>query len=126
MEGDINAELQYASPFMRGIIDLGHDMSTTGIDPSTAMVIVAAVPVTLRVLRMANELSSAAVSDWSEGKRLERKKQELDIEHKAHERKNRVGNQADSVQRNKRRADRSGRARHHTISNRGLTKCQHQ
>lgn len=87
MEGDINAELQYASPFMRGIIDLGHDMSTTGIDPSTAMVIVAAVPVTLRVLRMANELSSAAVSDWSEGKRLERKKQELEIEHKAHERK---------------------------------------
>ena len=84
---DLNPEIAAASPLMQGLIDLGHDASTIGVDPATAIAIVAAVPVALRLLRMGNEFTSAIANDIAEKKRLERKDEELAIEHKWHERK---------------------------------------
>lgn len=84
---DLNPEIAAASPLMQSLIDLGHDASTIGVDPATAIAIVAAVPVALRLLRIGNEFTSAIANDVAEKKRLQRKDQELAIEHKWHEKK---------------------------------------
>ena len=84
---EMNPEIAAASPLMRGLIDLGHEASTIGVDPATAIAIVAAVPVVLRLLRMTGEFTGAIANDLAEKKRLERKDQELEIEHKWHEKR---------------------------------------
>lgn len=84
---NISPELEYASPMLRGLIELGHDASTIGIDPALALTIVAAVPVVLRLLRMGNEFTSAIANDLAEKKRLDRKREELELEQEFHERR---------------------------------------
>lgn len=84
---EIDPELRYASPTLRTLLELGQDASSIGIDPGLALAIIAAVPVTLRVLRMGNEFTSAAAQDLVEKNRLKRKEQELAMEHKWHEKK---------------------------------------
>lgn len=79
-EDGIHPELAQQTGVFQEIMSAGDELMTIGIDPATAAVIVAAVPVTLRVLRMVNELVSAAIDDWKENQRLERKRKELDLD----------------------------------------------
>ena len=84
---EIDPELQYASPMLRGLLQMGEDASSIGVDPALALTIVAAVPVVLRGLRMVNEFTTAVIQDFVEKNRLKRKEQELAMEHKWHEKK---------------------------------------
>lgn len=77
---DIHPELAHQSSVFKEIMAAGDELMTIGIDPATAAVIVAAVPVTLRILRMVNEFVTAALDDWKETRRIERKRKEFDLE----------------------------------------------
>ncbi len=68
------------SSVYRELVNAGESVMEFGISPGTAALIVAAVPITLKLLRMANELVSANIEDWLAGRRLERKKQEADAD----------------------------------------------
>lgn len=76
---EIHPELMEASPVYRSLIDSANDLMSIGIDPALAAMVVAAVPVTLRVLKMGNEFTSAMVDDWKDNKRIERKRRELEL-----------------------------------------------
>jgi hypothetical protein len=78
--GGINPELAEASPWFREVMGNADELLSIGIDPATAAVIVAAVPVTLRVLKIASEFTSAMASDYAEKQRLKRKREELELE----------------------------------------------
>lgn len=79
-EYDIHPELAQQSGTFHALMDAGDQLMTIGIDPATAAVIVAAVPVTLRILKMVNEFVTAALDDWKENKRIERKRKELELD----------------------------------------------
>lgn len=68
----LNPELLEASPLFRDIASISNDMINFGVDPATALAIMASVPVALRVLRMVNELTSAGIEDWKGNKAIER------------------------------------------------------
>ena len=83
-EGNIHPELAENSRVFREIMSAGDELMSIGIDPATAAVIVAAVPITLRLLKMLNEYSLALLRNWEADKELdrERRRRELDRQHK--------------------------------------------
>lgn len=83
----INPELAEASPWFRELMGQADQLLSIGIDPATAAVIVASVPITLRVLKMANEFTTAMSHDYAERQRLKRKREELELEKEFGEKK---------------------------------------
>ncbi len=77
---DISPELLEQSSVYRELVNASESVMEIGISPGTAALIVAAVPITLKLLRMANELVSANIEDWLAGRRIARRKQEADTE----------------------------------------------
>lgn len=72
--------LEQPNSVYREIVEGAEIVGGFGISPGMAALIVASVPVTLKLLRMGNELVSAQIEDWLAGRRLTRRKQEADIE----------------------------------------------
>lgn len=77
---DVNPELLEQSSVYRELVNGAESVMEFGISPGTAALIVAAVPITLKLLRMVNEWFSASVDDWAAGKRIDRKKQEAEAD----------------------------------------------
>lgn len=77
----INPEIASVSPWFRDLMGASDELMNVGISPATAAVIVASVPITLRLLRMGNEVLSAWVDDTREKNRLARKREEADLDH---------------------------------------------
>jgi hypothetical protein len=83
VSGSINPELAEASPWLNEAVNISNGLMNTGIDPGLALATFAAVPVILKVLNMVNQFTQAAIIDWSEGRRLERERERLDLERAA-------------------------------------------
>lgn len=79
-DGAIHPELAETSNVFAEVMRGGDHLLSIGIDPATAAVIVAAVPISLRLLRMANEMLSASIDDQKEEKRLDRKRREYELD----------------------------------------------
>lgn len=77
---DIHPELAQTSGVFRELMNAGDELMTIGIDPATAVVIAAAVPITLRILRMVNEAVSAIIQNWVDEKKLDRKRRDYELE----------------------------------------------
>lgn len=76
----IHPELMEASPIYRGLINTTNDLMSIGVDPAFAAVVVASVPIILRLLRMANEMTAAMIDDWKDNRRIDRKRRELELD----------------------------------------------
>ncbi|MEL6758686.1 MAG: hypothetical protein AAFP81_19830 [Pseudomonadota bacterium] len=77
---EIHPELAQTSGVFRELMNAGDELMTIGIDPATAVVIAAAVPIALRILRIANEASSAAIQNWLDDQKLQRKRKEYELD----------------------------------------------
>ncbi|MEL6755001.1 MAG: hypothetical protein AAFP81_01095 [Pseudomonadota bacterium] len=77
---EIHPELAQTSGVFRELMNAGDELMTIGIDPATAVVIAAAVPIALRILRIANEASSAVIQNWLDEQKLVRKRKEYELD----------------------------------------------
>lgn len=79
-EGEIHPELAQSSGIVRELVDASDQLMSLGIDLPTALVIVAAVPTSLGLLRIINRATGAWTDDWLEERRLARKRKEMELE----------------------------------------------
>lgn len=79
-EGEIHPELAQSSGIVRELVGASDQLMSLGIDLPTALVIVAAVPTSLGILRILNRASGAYVDNWLEDRRLERRRKELELD----------------------------------------------
>ena len=87
----VNPELVEVSPWFRDIMSASDDLMSTGISPATAAVIVAMVPITLRILKIVSDAVHVQLSDkrlenerkherFRDEQRLETKRKEYELE----------------------------------------------
>ena len=72
--------LEQPNSVYRELVEGAEIVGGFGISPGMAALIVASVPITLKLLRMGNELVSASIEDWLAGRRITRRKEEADAE----------------------------------------------
>ena len=86
---DINPEIYQASPWLREVMNGADTLMNTGIDAATAAVIVAMVPITLRILKIVGDAVNVGLADTKEANAIkrerERDEQRLDIKRKEYE-----------------------------------------
>lgn len=84
---NLDPDLAQAAPYYREVLDATEQASQFGVDANTAIMVMAAVPVVMRILRMVNEFSTAWVKAWTEENTLavERKRDEHKLQHAARE-----------------------------------------
>ena len=92
MENDyngVNPELVEVSPWFQDIMGASNDLMHTGISPATAAVIVAMVPITLRILKIVSDAVNVSLADTKESNALKREKERdehrLDTKRKEYE-----------------------------------------
>lgn len=78
-ENGLHPEIAEASPFYQYIADAGGNLMGIGFDANTAIAIVAATPVLLKLLKIIGDVVSASLTSWQEDKRLERKRREYEM-----------------------------------------------
>lgn len=79
-DGEIHPELAQSSGVFKELVNAGDELMSIGIDPATAIAIAAAVPIALKILRILNRASDAAIDNWLEDKRLVRKRKEMELD----------------------------------------------